>query len=104
MYKIKYESNLSLLLNQQKIEKNEKYDFPVYQKKKDNIEKNRIEKKEKTKENEKADSFNKTDIICSSKGNTDPNNLANSPFSMFINNLEKRFEHYFDGQLFKNDT
>jgi len=96
MYKPCYESNLSLLLNRQKIEKNEKYNFPVYQKKKDKIEKN--------KENENADFINKTDIICCSKGNMDPNTLANSPFSMFINNLEKRLGYYFDGQLFENDA
>jgi hypothetical protein len=96
MYKVTYESNLSLLLNR---EKNENYNFPVYQKKRD-----KIEKKEKNVENEKNDFLIKTDLICSSKGNMDPNTLAKSPFSIFLNNLEKRFEHYFDGQLFENDA
>jgi len=68
------------------LQKWNKYDFPIH---------SPIEKNKKSK---KIEIVNPPDVICSSNGDIDPNHhLSISPFSLFMNHLEKRMNTYFDG-------
>lgn len=68
--------------NKEELECMKKYDFPM-------------ERKTMKKKTETIEIKKKMDLISSANGENEPNTFSSSPFTSFMNHLEKRIHVYF---------